>query len=85
MYEIYSHVHSRPAFPRRSIFVMNTLELKGNWNVIKGKLKQTYGQLTDDDLAYVDGQEEELLGRLQRRIGKTREEIQDEIKRFQSA
>ena len=42
------------------------LQMKGTWNEIKGKLKQKYGQLTDDDLAFADGKEDELLGRLQR-------------------
>jgi len=55
---------------------MNTLQLKGNWNVIKGKLKQKYGDLTDNDLTYVEGQEDELIGRLQKRTGKTRDEIE---------
>jgi len=61
---------------------MNKLEIKGNWNVIKGQLKQKYGQLTDDDLAFVEGKEEELLGRLQSRLGKTKEDVRDEIARF---
>ncbi len=47
------------------------LGLKGNWNVVKGKLKQSYGQLTDDDLAYTEGQEDELVGRIQKKIGST--------------
>ncbi|HEX8294684.1 MAG TPA: CsbD family protein [Chthoniobacteraceae bacterium] len=54
---------------------MTTLNLKGNWNEIKGKLKQKYGQLTDDDLAFAEGKEEELLGRLQQRLGQSKEEI----------
>jgi uncharacterized protein YjbJ (UPF0337 family) len=61
---------------------MTTLELKGNWNVIKGKLKQKYAQLTDDDLTFVDGKEDELLGRLQTRLGKTKEQIRDEVEQF---
>jgi len=61
---------------------MTTLEIKGNWNVIKGKLKQKYGQLTDDDLAFVQGKEEELLGRVQSRLGRTKEEVRAEIERF---
>ena len=61
---------------------MNKLEIKGNWNVIKGKLKQKYGQLTDDDLAFVNGKEDELLGRVQTRLGKTKEEVRDEIANF---
>ncbi|QGY47691.1 CsbD family protein [Maribellus comscasis] len=52
-----------------------TDKMKGNWNVIKGKLKQKYGDLTDDDLTYVEGQEDELLGRIQKRTGKTKEEL----------
>ncbi len=51
------------------------LSLKGNWNVIKGKLKQTYGELTDDDLKYTEGQEDELVGRIQTRVGATSAEI----------
>lgn len=61
---------------------MTKLEIKGNWNVIKGKLKQKYGQLTDDDLAFAEGKEEELLGRLQSRLGKSKDEVRDEISRF---
>lgn len=58
---------------------MDTLEIKGNWNIAKGKLKQKYSELTDDDLTYVEGKEDELLGRLQKTTGKTREELVDEI------
>lgn len=58
---------------------MNTLELKGNWNVIKGRLKQKFGQLTDDDLRYVDGREDELIGHIQKRTGRTKEEIERAI------
>jgi uncharacterized protein YjbJ (UPF0337 family) len=52
-----------------------TDKMKGNWNIIKGKLKQKYGDLTDDDLTYVEGQEDELLGRIQKKTGKTKEEL----------
>jgi uncharacterized protein YjbJ (UPF0337 family) len=54
----------------------NKLKIKGNWNVTKGKLKQQYADLTDDDLLYVEGKEEELYGRLQKKLGKTRQEIE---------
>lgn len=54
---------------------MNKLQIKGTWNEVKGKLKQKYGSLTDDDLMFSEGQEEELYGRLQSRLGKTKEEI----------
>lgn len=53
------------------------LAWKGNWNQLKGKLKQQFGNLTDDDLLYEEGKEDELKGRLQKRLGKTREEIDD--------
>ncbi|PWN06298.1 CsbD family protein [Rhodohalobacter mucosus] len=59
---------------------MSNLDLKGSWNELKGKLKQEYGELTDDDLAYVEGKEDELIGRIQKRLGKKREEIAAEIK-----
>lgn len=55
---------------------MNSLQLKGNWNEIKGKLKQQYGDLTDDDLTYAEGKEDELYGRLQKKLGKSKEEVQ---------
>jgi uncharacterized protein YjbJ (UPF0337 family) len=55
------------------------LEIKGNWNEIKGKLKQKYGQLTDDDLTFSEGKDEELLGRLQKRLGQTKEDIRKTI------
>jgi len=52
-----------------------TLKMKGNWNIIKGKLKQQYAELTDDDLMYEEGKEEELLGKVQQKTGKTKEEL----------
>jgi uncharacterized protein YjbJ (UPF0337 family) len=55
---------------------MNQLSIKGNWNVLKGKLRQKYAQLTDDDLQYIEGKEDELIGRIQRRTGETRERIE---------
>ena len=58
---------------------MNTLELKGNWNVIKGKLKQKWGKLTDNDLRLVEGEEDELVGRIQKRTGETKEAIEKAI------
>ncbi|MBN7816460.1 CsbD family protein [Algoriphagus pacificus] len=58
---------------------MNTTELKGNWNILKGKLKQKYGDLTDQDLTYAEGKEDELWGRIQKKVGKTKEEIMTDI------
>jgi uncharacterized protein YjbJ (UPF0337 family) len=58
---------------------MNRLEIKGNWNEIKGQLKQKFADLTDDDLTFAEGKEDELLGRLQKRLGKSEEEIRRAI------
>ncbi|HTH18695.1 MAG TPA: CsbD family protein [Candidatus Udaeobacter sp.] len=55
------------------------LQLKGSWNEVKGKLKQKYAQLTDDDLMFAEGKEDELLGRLEKRVGRTRDELRAEI------
>lgn len=51
-------------------------KIRGNWNVIKGKMKQMYGDLTDDDLIYVEGKEDELMGRIEKRTGKTKSDLQ---------
>lgn len=58
---------------------MSNLRIKGNWNELKGKLKKKYGDLTDDDLTYAEGKEDELVGKLQKELGKTREEVIDEL------
>lgn len=57
-------------------------KLKGNWNIMKGKLKQEYGELTDDDLQYVEGKEDELIGRIQKKTGQTKEEVKNFINRL---
>jgi len=80
---IYSERHEfnnrkTDAGPIHELSVMK-LQMKGSWNEIKGKLKQKYGQLTDDDLAFADGKEDELLGRLQKRLGRTKDELRAEI------
>jgi len=54
---------------------MKKLQGKGNWNEVKGKLTQRYGQFTDNDLAFTDGKEDELLDRLQNKLGQTKDEI----------
>jgi len=53
--------------------------MKGKWNELKGKLKQKYADLTDDDLLYVEGKEDELYGKIQQRVGKTKEEVKKMI------
>jgi len=54
---------------------MNTTEVKGNWNEQKGKLKQKFAVLTDNDLMYAEGKKDEMFGRLQIKLGKSREEL----------
>ncbi len=54
-------------------------KLKGNWNELKGKIKQQYGELTDDDLVYEEGKDDELVGRIQKKIGKTKDQVIDWI------
>jgi len=58
---------------------MNKLQMKGSWNEIKGKLKQSYGSLTDDDLVFAEGKDDELVGRLQKKLGKSKEEVRQMI------
>jgi uncharacterized protein YjbJ (UPF0337 family) len=58
---------------------MTKLEIKGDWNIAKGKLKQKWASLTDDDLRYSDGQQDELVGRIQKRTGQTREAVEKAI------
>ena len=54
---------------------MNTLEIKGDWNITKGKLKQKWASLTDDDLQFVEGKQDELFGRIQKKTGHTKDEV----------
>ena len=61
---------------------MSTLQLKGSWNELKGKLKQQFANLTDDDLAFAEGKEDGLLGRLQRKLGKTKDEVRQMIEKL---
>ena len=59
---------------------MDKLEFKGHWNEWKGKIKQVNSNLTDDDLQYEEGKDDEMLGRLQQKLGKTREQVVDWLK-----
>ena len=60
--------------------IMNKLESKGDWNITKGKLKQKWAKLTDDDLQFAEGKQEELVGRIQKRTGETREAVEKALK-----
>lgn len=64
---------------------MTKLEIKGDWNIIKGKLKQKWSNLTDDDLQYAEGKHDIMLGRLQKRTGEKREIIEKAIKEYSNA
>ena len=59
---------------------MNQLEVKGDWKIAKGKLKQKWAKLTDDDLTYVEGKQDELIGRIQKRTGEQRELVEKAVR-----
>ena len=61
---------------------MNKLRFKGSWNETKGKVKQQYGNLTDDDLVFAEGKNDELLGRLQKKLGKTKDEVRQMVEKL---
>lgn len=61
---------------------MDDLRIKGRWNEVKGKLKQEYADLTDEDLTYAEGKEDELLGRLQQKTGKSKDELKKQINSY---
>lgn len=61
---------------------MTKLKFNGSWNEIKGKLKQKYAQLTDDDLLFAEGKDEEILGRLQQKLGETKENLRETISKL---
>ncbi len=61
---------------------MNEDQFKGQWNQAKGKMKQKYAELTDDDLKYTEGKSDELLGRLQEKTGKAKSELKKEIESY---
>ncbi|SJM38297.1 hypothetical protein A1019T_02287 [Psychrobacter pasteurii] len=58
---------------------MNNETLKGEWNQLKGSVKQKWADLTDDDLTHIDGSRDKLVGRLQERSGRTKEEVEREV------
>jgi uncharacterized protein YjbJ (UPF0337 family) len=58
------------------------LSFKGNWNVVKGRLKQSYGELTDNDLAYSEGKEDELVGRIQKKLGSTVSDVRHMLEKL---
>lgn len=61
---------------------MNKLELEGKWNQVKGAFKQKYGEWFDNDQVLAEGKFDEIVGKLQEKSGKTREEIEDEVRNW---
>jgi uncharacterized protein YjbJ (UPF0337 family) len=68
-----------PGSAREISITMTKLQFKGGWNEVKGKLKQKYAQLTDNDLTFAEGKDDELLGRLQQKLGQSKEDLRKEI------
>lgn len=64
---------------------MNKEQFKGNWNQIKGKIKEKWGDLTDDDLAKINGRRDQLVGHLQERYGIAKERAEEELSDFESS
>lgn len=62
--------------------MINSTEIKGEWKTIKGKLKQSYATLTDDDLLFSEGKQDEMLGRIQAKLGKSKAELIEIINKF---
>jgi len=73
----------KAATKRRS--VMNPNELKGNWNVVKGKIKETWGDLTDDEITQIGGKKDQLIGTLQKKYGYTREVAEQHVEKFEES
>ena len=69
----------KPPSRNQSETSMNTDQIQGNWNILKGRIKQAYGQLADDDLTRTEGNLDEIAGLIQRSVGKTREEAKREL------
>ena len=65
---------------KHSFTTMTILEMKGDWNITKGKLKQKWAQLTDNDLDYIEGREDELFGRIQKATGETRQAVEKALR-----
>ena len=61
----------------QKLSIMDKLRFKGNWNELKGRAKQEWADLTDDDLLYEEGKEDELIGRIQTKTGRTKDEIRN--------
>lgn len=72
------------ATPQTIETIMNKLQIKGDWNIIKGKLTQKWADLTDDDLQYVEGKKDELIGRIQKRTGESREAVEEAMDEIDS-
>ncbi|MEC7838587.1 MAG: CsbD family protein [Chlamydiota bacterium] len=63
---------------------MDTNTLKGSWDIVKGKIKEKWGELTDDDLQQIDGKKDQLIGKLEQKYGHTKEEAQKMVDKFEN-
>ena len=80
--QVYNRNFVKEQSTKFKIMSATTDKIRGNWNMIKGQLKEKYAQLTDNDLVYAEGQEEQLLGRLQQKLGKSKQEVENMIDQF---
>jgi len=62
---------------------MNQDRIEGNWKQMKGRIKETWGELTDDELDQIDGKKDRLVGAIQKHYGKTRDEAEEELRQWQ--
>jgi uncharacterized protein YjbJ (UPF0337 family) len=79
MHRFVSREATNPGSACEISITMTKLQFKGGWNEVKGKLKQKYAQLTDNDLTFAEGKDEELLGRLKQKLGKSKEDLRKEL------
>jgi uncharacterized protein YjbJ (UPF0337 family) len=63
---------------------MNSDTMKGNWNQLKGKVKEAWGDLTDDELTKVEGKRDQLVGLIQKKYGKSKEEVESQLTRYEN-
>jgi uncharacterized protein YjbJ (UPF0337 family) len=63
---------------------MNWEQIEGKWSQIKGSVKQKWGKLTDDDLAFINGSRDKFIGRLEERYGISKEQAQKQIEEWTS-
>ncbi len=61
---------------------MESNQLKGSWAIVKGKIKEKWAELTDDDINEIDGKKDQLIGKIQQKYGQTKEQVQQMVEEF---